>query len=87
MDSLRDNFIFHISHFKLAKRLPRCGVGSVFLDTSICEACGRRPLGHREMARIRLFRPAKKRAIRHGGMVGGAHTTYFSVKAAPQAEE
>jgi len=25
----------------------RCGLGSGFLDTSICEACGQRPLGHR----------------------------------------
>jgi len=24
----------------------RCGLGSGFLDTSICKACGRRPPGH-----------------------------------------
>ncbi|HUU18947.1 MAG TPA: hypothetical protein VMW72_17480 [Sedimentisphaerales bacterium] len=25
----------------------RCRLGSGFLDTSICKACGQRPLGHR----------------------------------------
>jgi len=38
----------------------RCGLGSGFLDISICEACSQRPLGHREMAGIRICRPVKK---------------------------
>ncbi len=44
---------YHEEHEEYSHRghrvfASRCGLGSGFLDTSICEACGQRPLGHKD---------------------------------------